>query len=134
MFQPLVQNVSKEFPALWPLLVGFIVMTTLTLLNMLIGVLVEVVGIVASTEKERLTVKSVSVQLETILETLDQDKNFLLSKAEFQDIVVHPQVAKLMREIGVDVAGLVDLADMIYEDLETRARGSAGDVDASEIG
>merc|ERR1712217_202913 len=63
----------------------FILVATLTVMNMLIGVLVEVVGIVSDVEKEKLQVGFVKDRLQLMLAEFgtDEDGDGLLSYNEF---------------------------------------------------
>mmetsp|Transcript_16516 Transcript_16516/g.49866 ORF Transcript_16516/g.49866 Transcript_16516/m.49866 type:complete len:427 (+) Transcript_16516:2-1282(+) len=95
----------------------FILMASLTIMNMLLGVLVQVVGAISDTEHERMTVQWVKVKLLEMLQStgLDDDHNMQISKQEFQRLLLNPKAAKMVQEVGVDVVGLVDFADFIFE-------------------
>merc|ERR1712190_296910 len=66
------------------LLYTFVLLSALTVMNMLIGVLCEVVSAVAATEKESLTVNWVKAKLQDILEMqgVDQNGDGKISKEE----------------------------------------------------
>jgi hypothetical protein len=99
------------------LLLTFILLASLTVLNMLIGVLVEVVSVVASVEREELTLNTVKTSMERIMELsgVDTDANNAISRAEFEQLLEVPTAARLINEIGVDVVGLIDYADLIFD-------------------
>ena len=67
----------------------FVLMASLTVMNMLIGVLCEVISAVASTEKERLNVAFVKEKLQEIMTQtgLDENGDGQFSKAEFMQIL-----------------------------------------------
>merc|ERR1719183_2074861 len=46
----------------------------------------------------------------------DTDGNMSISKVEFEKLLVLPEAAKIIQEIGVDVIGLVDFSDFIFKD------------------
>lgn len=103
----------------------FILVASLTIMNMLMGVLVQVIGAVSDVERERMTVQWVKVKLLEMMETsgigsgesgLDLDGDMQISKGEFQQLLLNPKAAKMVQEVGVDVVGLVDFADFIFED------------------
>ena len=75
---------------------------------MLIGVLCEVVSVVASVEKEEMTANFVKGKLRGIVEKLDVNDDCQISKAEFQQILENAEAAKVLRDVDVDVVGLVD--------------------------
>mmetsp|Transcript_55526 Transcript_55526/g.172312 ORF Transcript_55526/g.172312 Transcript_55526/m.172312 type:complete len:214 (-) Transcript_55526:130-771(-) len=84
-------------------------------MNMLIGVLVEVVSAVAAAEKEELAVQFARSKLHRIFEeVLDLDGNRTISKMEFEKILEHREATRTMHDLDVDVVGLVDFADVIF--------------------
>jgi voltage-gated sodium channel len=95
----------------------YMLLAGLTVMNMLVGVLVEVVGVVSSVEKEGLTVSYVKTRLDTLFTSLaDEDGSRRISKMEFQRLLVKPEAAKIIQEIGVDVYGLVDISEFVFQD------------------
>jgi hypothetical protein len=96
----------------------FILLSTLTVLNMLIGVLCEVVSVVSAVEKEQMAVNYVKSKLLEIIDKndVDQDGNRCISKEEFEALLLMPEGARIIEEVGVDVVGLVDFMDDIFKD------------------
>jgi len=97
----------------------YMLLAGLTVMNMLVGVLVEVVSVVSSVEKEQLTVTYVKARLDQLfleLNNLDMDGSKSISKSEFQQLVVKTEACTIIQEMGVDVYALVDLADFIFKD------------------
>jgi voltage-gated sodium channel len=92
----------------------FISMAALMVMNMLIGVLCEVVQAVASTEREEMTVAFVKGKMETILKQIDEDCDMIISKAEFRKILENADAVTALQDVGVDPVGLVDFADYIF--------------------
>lgn len=92
----------------------FILLAALTVLNMLIGILCEVVSAVAAIEKEQITVAMVKQQLQKVVEELDENGDMMISKQEFLQILESPVAIAHLAAVGVDVCGLVDLADYIF--------------------
>mmetsp|Transcript_106822 Transcript_106822/g.276127 ORF Transcript_106822/g.276127 Transcript_106822/m.276127 type:complete len:812 (-) Transcript_106822:203-2638(-) len=89
----------------------FIVVAAITVMNMLIGVMCESVSVVASVEKEQLNVTYVKTELQNLMYRLDQDHNGVLSRKEIEKILLSPAASKVIAEVGVDVDGLVDVAE-----------------------
>lgn len=94
----------------------FLGMAALTLMNMLIGVLCEVIGVVSAVEKEGMKVKFVKTQL---LEALKEGgitihEEVVISKHEFLEILSKPGAARAIRSVGVDPVGLIDLTEHIF--------------------
>lgn len=96
----------------------FVLLSVLTVMNMLVGVLVEVVSVVSAVEKEQMTVQFVKTKLISMLDTcgIDADGNHYISKDEFEALILMPKAARIIQEVGVDVVGLVDFADFIFQD------------------
>merc|ERR1719245_1302610 len=48
----------------------------------------------------------------------DADGDNLVSKEEFNALLMNPKAAQMVQEVGVDVVGLVDFSDYIFEGCE----------------
>lgn len=96
----------------------FILMSSLTVMNMLVGVLVEVVSVVSAVEKDQMTMTYVKSMLMSMLEDYDadEDHNMSISKSEFEQLLLKPRAARIIQDVGVDVVGLVDFMDFIFKD------------------
>eukprot|EP00927_Polykrikos_kofoidii_P027370 TRINITY_DN24105_c0_g1_i1.p1 TRINITY_DN24105_c0_g1~~TRINITY_DN24105_c0_g1_i1.p1 ORF type:complete len:602 (-),score=116.54 TRINITY_DN24105_c0_g1_i1:136-1941(-) len=93
----------------------FILLASFTILNMLIGVLCEVVSAVAAVEREEMTIGKVKNELQQIVEALDQNGDASISRDEFMRIIENPVAAAHLVAVGVDVIGLIDFADFIFD-------------------
>jgi len=100
------------------LLVLFILMATLTIMNMLVGVLVESVATVSTIENETIMVNMVRAKMLQMIEVLqlDIDGNGSLSRNEFEELLVMPEAAQFIQGVGVDVVGLVEYADFLFRE------------------
>jgi len=94
----------------------FVLLAPLTIMNMLIGVLCEVVSAVAKIEKESLLVNYAIGKVGQIVESLDTDGDMMISKPEFLKILGNQQACKALHDVGVDVVGLVDFAEVLFWD------------------
>jgi hypothetical protein len=94
----------------------FVCVSTLTLLNMLIGVLCEVIGVVAAMEKEESRVHVVKDHLLQVLcsSGIDANADGFINKSEFQSMLLNASVVRVLREVGVDPVGLIDFIDYIF--------------------
>lgn len=92
----------------------FVLLTVLVVLNMLAGVLVNVVLIVADLEKEEADATFVRNALPVILDLSDTDGDQQISKAEFDKLLTNPDATTLLEQVNVDVMGLVELSDFIF--------------------
>jgi len=113
----LTHDLEKESLWIVALLDLFILVASLTVMNMLIGVLCEVVSAVASAEKEEGAFMLVKSKVSKIFLSLglDEDRNGLISRSEFVKIVENRDAAIAMTELGVDVVQLVDMADLFFQ-------------------
>jgi hypothetical protein len=100
------------------LLLLFILVASFTVLNMLIGIMVETVRLVSTVERERMTLSESQDKLLHLLNfsRLDANKNDMISKAELQGLLGVPDACVVLRDLGVDVVSLVDTADLIFQD------------------
>jgi hypothetical protein len=111
-----VEDAGAEHFLIGILVVLFVMCSSLTLLNMLIGVLCEVIGVVSALEKEESRIHVVKDQLIQVLRVsgIDANKDGLISKGEFQTMLLNPSVVRVMRDVGVDPVGLIDFIDYIF--------------------
>jgi len=106
----------KESVVLTIVFYTFVLLAALTVMNMLIGVLCEVVSAVAATEKEQITVATVKDGFTEIIGCIDTDSDNMISKSEFERLLENPQAVNLLNKVDVDVYAFVDLADFLFED------------------
>lgn len=100
-----------------------VLFSALTVMNMLIGVLCEVVSAVAATERETLLVNFVKSQMHRIMASVDANVDEKITKSEFLKVLENGEAAVALHEVGVDPVGLVDSADSIFDDLECEEGG-----------
>lgn len=114
----IVEDAGAQSYFLAFLLLIFILLVSLTVMNMLIGVLCEVVSVVAAVEREQMHVTVVKTNMQRVLTKtgIDADGNNSISRAEFQALLMLPEGVKEIQAIGVDVVGLVDYVDFIFAD------------------
>jgi len=94
----------------------FILLAYLTVLNMLIGVLCEVVSTVATTERETMAVNYVKDQLQKVMQRggNQKDGDWHVTKEEFSKLLDVREACAALEEVGVDVCNLVDNIDFIF--------------------
>lgn len=91
-----------------------IIFSALTMMNMLVGVMCDVIGNVTSKEKEEMQVASVKRELHELLEGMNRDDGYI-SKEEFADLLLSPRATTALAGLGVDVLSLVDAADLLFQ-------------------
>eukprot|EP00928_Gymnodinium_smaydae_P072672 TRINITY_DN5599_c0_g2_i1.p1 TRINITY_DN5599_c0_g2~~TRINITY_DN5599_c0_g2_i1.p1 ORF type:complete len:714 (+),score=93.34 TRINITY_DN5599_c0_g2_i1:72-2213(+) len=91
----------------------FILLTPLTVLNMLIGVLCEVVSAVSVNEKEE---AAIHVMKQTILLELKKfdDGDGMIDESELGEMMSDPASVSVLQSLGIDVAFLQELQVMTY--------------------
>eukprot|EP00931_Biecheleriopsis_adriatica_P117348 TRINITY_DN92876_c0_g1_i1.p1 TRINITY_DN92876_c0_g1~~TRINITY_DN92876_c0_g1_i1.p1 ORF type:complete len:843 (-),score=185.97 TRINITY_DN92876_c0_g1_i1:118-2619(-) len=121
-YAPLVNGVYEEGDSLflWAIMLFFVLLTCITIMYMLVGVLVDVVGVIAGSEKENYTVAYVAAALRTKLEENHLDLESPIDKKTFQDILVSPETAQVLQQAHIDVIALLDHMKVSYEDLDRR--------------
>jgi hypothetical protein len=93
----------------------FVALAALMVMNMLIGVLCEVVSAVAGTEKEEMLLSALKSKLEEIMAEIDEDQSGRISRDEFLKLVTDPKAAAMLaNEVGVDPLGLIEKVNEIF--------------------
>ncbi|CAK9001594.1 unnamed protein product [Durusdinium trenchii] len=103
------ENVMYGFSLLF-----FVVLAPLTVMNMIVGVLVEVVGIVAAAEQDAATKKSLLESLREALNKLDLHMINTITKAEFGKVVNRPDIVSIFLEAGIDIVALLRDPDIVF--------------------
>eukprot|EP00927_Polykrikos_kofoidii_P083244 TRINITY_DN8483_c0_g4_i1.p1 TRINITY_DN8483_c0_g4~~TRINITY_DN8483_c0_g4_i1.p1 ORF type:complete len:819 (-),score=154.43 TRINITY_DN8483_c0_g4_i1:45-2465(-) len=110
---PRVVNVTASSTSLGAFcIIIFVLLASMTVMNMLVGVLCEVVQCVASIEKEMLQVNFVKNQIQTVCDEMGNSDS--IGRVEFDRLLSTPSAAVALAEVGVDVVGLVDFGDFIF--------------------
>mmetsp|Transcript_120745 Transcript_120745/g.301265 ORF Transcript_120745/g.301265 Transcript_120745/m.301265 type:complete len:280 (-) Transcript_120745:23-862(-) len=112
----LVNSVTAEHLVFWPLMVSFVALASVTLMNMLVGVLVEVVSAIAKTEKEGITVLALATDLRSALTHMGVNIEVPLPREEVEKIITDPDCALVIEQAGADVLTLADMLPQIFED------------------
>merc|ERR1711939_324263 len=92
----------------------------MVVLNMLVGVLVEVVANVMNAENDRMAFGYVKQRMLELSEKADFKENGdgWITREEFDEILIHPAASQIIEDVGVDVVGLVDFSEFIYKDCD----------------
>eukprot|EP00930_Biecheleria_cincta_P001312 TRINITY_DN102444_c0_g1_i1.p1 TRINITY_DN102444_c0_g1~~TRINITY_DN102444_c0_g1_i1.p1 ORF type:complete len:833 (-),score=174.60 TRINITY_DN102444_c0_g1_i1:191-2611(-) len=115
----LINSMREDEWYLFPIMVAFVLLCSVILMYMLVGILVQVVGVITTSEKEAGTVSYLAdcVRQKILEKELDLE-TLLLSQPEFEKLILDPDVSKVIGDIGVDFVVLLDMLDVIYEDAE----------------
>jgi hypothetical protein len=88
---------------------------SLVLLNMVVGILCEVISVVSRVEKEELMVRFVKDEMNLILTEFDANGDDHISQDEFLRVVMEPHAVKFLNFVGVDVVALVEYKDVLFK-------------------
>lgn len=121
----IARSLAREHPALCAIFWAFVLLTTCTVMNMLIGVLCEVVNSVAAIERETIRISFVTERMHVLFKEIDQSGDGKISKCEFLGIMEKPYAVKLLEEVGVDVEFLVDQSDVIFHEYQQNGHSFA---------
>lgn len=100
------------------LILVYLVLGSLTVLNMLIGVICEVLSVTAQAEREENLLHRVKEKLLQGLPELNNGTNTIISKSQLSTLLECPAAIRTLREVDVDVFALVDHAEFIFRDAE----------------
>mmetsp|Transcript_123780 Transcript_123780/g.228138 ORF Transcript_123780/g.228138 Transcript_123780/m.228138 type:complete len:742 (-) Transcript_123780:215-2440(-) len=92
----------------------FTFLSVFTLLNMLIGVLCDVVSNVADEEKENIVKAKLEDEITKIADAIDLDHNGRISKYEFDELMSSKEALKSLDAMGVDVSAFGGLEQFIF--------------------
>jgi hypothetical protein len=115
---PIVTAAGSEHWTYAVIMLVFVLLTTLTGVNMLVGTLVEVVRAVGELERERMDLMNVKAVLHHMWEEgkADENNDGKISRQEFCALIHKPEALVAMKQIGVDIITLPDVLDCIFED------------------
>lgn len=116
--QALLDQMASTNMICYLVFVLYVSIGTLALMNLLIGVLCEVVADTSRSEKEVLLAHDMKQQLLSVCKMLDKDESGTICATEFRNIAFNSIACKILHELGVDVQTLVDAAELIYAEYD----------------
>lgn len=114
----LANDLVKQSAMCYFIFLVYFLIASLTLMNMLIGILCDVVSNVATDEKEDSFVQEVEGLVGHLMEDLDTDGSHTLSKDEFDQIILNQDMTHVLIDFGVDVVGIVDFASFLFQECD----------------
>lgn len=112
----LVEELMNEEPILGILSIIFVLIGSMMLMNMLIGILVEVVSAVSAMNKEQAEIEYAKRQMTLAFETLDTNHDKMICMTEISRLLEDPQAQIALQSMDIDVLGLADMTDYIFKD------------------
>jgi len=101
---------------------AFILLSAMTVMNMLIGVLCEVVSTVAQNEKDEAAIRVMKDSILVQLKRFDVNNNGCISMEELSDVMRDPQAREVLEMLEVDMGYLMDLQLLLYHDANDEVR------------
>lgn len=95
---------------------AFVLLSSMTVMNMLVGVLCEVVSAVAHSEKEAAAVAMIKGSLLLMLKRIDTDGSGEISYDEMQTVMHDPHANEVLQSMQVDITYLMEIIEMIFEE------------------
>mmetsp|Transcript_26932 Transcript_26932/g.80254 ORF Transcript_26932/g.80254 Transcript_26932/m.80254 type:complete len:549 (-) Transcript_26932:83-1729(-) len=111
---PLMDEISQETWYCGVIYFIFLLLTAVTIMNMLIGILVDGIFQVSNADKEERGIELMSEKLRAALWSIDKNFDGQVSKAEFEGILENQEAVRTLYDVGVDVTALVSEADFIF--------------------
>lgn len=96
----------------------FLLIASLTIMNMLIGILCDVVATVANVEKDEAFSRELDSQVTELAEMLDKSGSGTITHEEFDEVLSNPYLAQSLDDLGVDVVSISDYAAFIFSQCE----------------
>eukprot|EP00928_Gymnodinium_smaydae_P033330 TRINITY_DN23905_c0_g1_i1.p1 TRINITY_DN23905_c0_g1~~TRINITY_DN23905_c0_g1_i1.p1 ORF type:complete len:619 (-),score=96.67 TRINITY_DN23905_c0_g1_i1:359-2173(-) len=97
----------------------FVLIVVLTILNMLIGIMVEVVKAVASSEQEVIAIRFMKETILLMLKEFDVEGRKHLNQEQFNGFIAADGTLSTLREVDVDVLYVMEMANVMYSDTQT---------------
>jgi len=94
--------------------IGFILISSFTMLNMLIGILVEVVQAEAECEKNKAKMGTVQELMDGVFKGMDQDGSGKISLEEFKDMSINPKVVACLKKLDIAPKHLKAYQDILF--------------------
>eukprot|EP00931_Biecheleriopsis_adriatica_P115140 TRINITY_DN90977_c0_g1_i1.p1 TRINITY_DN90977_c0_g1~~TRINITY_DN90977_c0_g1_i1.p1 ORF type:complete len:634 (+),score=153.24 TRINITY_DN90977_c0_g1_i1:268-1902(+) len=93
----------------------FVIISAITIMNMLIGVLCEVITAVSDAETEALRVAWMTETLKTALDGADENSDGFIDVDEFYRMLSDERVQDVLDTVEIDPVGLIDFVDVIFD-------------------
>jgi Ca2+-binding EF-hand superfamily protein len=97
---------------------AFVVLSSFTALNMLLGIVCEVIVEVKEIEEEKRLLEDVREKILATFEALDEDGSGMISKHEFNQLTENNEVLEALALMEVNSGHLLSLADSLFENDE----------------
>ncbi|CAJ1404142.1 unnamed protein product [Effrenium voratum] len=113
-----LETVGYEWTLGWSMIFVFflyVLLTNITVMNMLIGIVCEVVSEVKLKDEKNVAVDYLKRNLRQLLIELDEDQNQQISKKELNAARNMPRAREVLKELDVDLDNLIVLTEPLFE-------------------
>ncbi|CAJ1423848.1 unnamed protein product [Effrenium voratum] len=120
--QHFVRRLTEQSVLHGLLVMLFILLGSMTVMNMLLGILVEAVKAVSAIEQEQLVADFAKRVLWELIDKDDHDEeddDRMISEEEFTHLLCKPKAVKALSRIGVDASAALANAKLLFEDGES---------------
>ncbi|CAJ1353993.1 unnamed protein product [Effrenium voratum] len=114
----LAQMMFAESIIFGGLLMSFLLLAPLTVMNMLVGVLVQVLQVLSQVENDSITATFLREQTVKVFNLMDINNDGKVDIEEFSRLVKQSGMVKALQEADIDVAALIQEADLIFNGQE----------------
>lgn len=111
---PTFSTILEAGSVYFVIFVSYIFIASLVMLNMLIGVICQVISNVSDLEEEERAAFNVQEQIGTLVRQVDADNSGYISVKEFQQMMEDPTMMRRLQDIGVDVLGISDFGRCLF--------------------
>jgi len=109
-------SVMGQAPFCYAILLTYVMIASLTIMNMLTGVMVDVVATTAEIEEDEQNMKALTQDIADIICLTDENGDNTVTAEEFGRLLKSPSAVKKLYEGGVNVLALADYADFLFRD------------------
>lgn len=113
---PFADDIKDESTSCFVVCAVYVGVASLTIMNLLIGILVEVIKSVAEKEREDLITAKVHATFYDIVRELDKDSNGMICWDEFKLLVQIPASQSALNSFDVDPGALFEIAQSEFHD------------------
>lgn len=110
-----LNKIADESYILSSVFIFFVIAASYTVMNLLIGILCDVVHQVSAHEKDEMAVNYLKAHLLDILEVHDKDDDRHIIASEFDLLMKNPEIHLQLTKFGVDVGDLIALKDVLFD-------------------
>jgi len=116
-FPTVFNAVGAESAIFGAFLLLFVLIGSFLVVNLLVGVMVETVRVVSTCEHESISIGNVRDKIMNMLDNSIGNRvaEGKISKSEFVALLAIPEAVRSLQELGVDVMGLVDVMNRVFE-------------------